>query len=116
MRLDKLAIKIVLGIIGLYFITSEVIFLKSQDISDYSLFEPLPLFITSLKMTLALIALPALFLMKIINYLFDYFEIGTKKPLSLSAFETELFYKALSLIIVVLIILELTSQIIPIYL
>ncbi len=112
-KIDNSFLKIALWIISFYFFISEFIYLSSGGAPRWSLFSTQLPSINDLRVILVLAVLPILYLFKVVDLFFKYFNIETegsvtvKVVLLLGSF----FYKILSSVIIILIILELIKAI-----
>lgn len=106
MTVGKFILRIAIGIISFYFIVSEAIYIVNVDMSTFTFFDPMPIFILSLKGTFIFIALPVLYLMKLLAY----FDVLPGKIDEIEFLQAKIFYKMIYFILSILIILRLISQ------
>lgn len=98
----SLFFKLIILLLSLYFIISEV-YLLSRVNPNYLISHELFTYIYAFKVVLIFMALPAFWIIKIL----DYFEA---LPEETALFESQIFYKSMSFIVSVLIIISLIQS------
>lgn len=99
----SLFFKLTLLLLSLYFIISEIYFLMRVNPNLLTYSNELFTYIVAFKTVLIFMALPAFWVMKILDY-FD------ALPEEISLFESRIFYKSMSLIVSILVIISLIES------